>query len=85
MYIHACICTFDCAPHPEYQVKRSCQWAGISGVVSVCVSAHPVEPRFVNVHEFLPTGTLPRKSGRLNVVEPSHAQYSVLVIAKSAE
>jgi len=72
--IDACLATLVAAPHPTYPVNASCVCAGISGVVRVCVSAHHVEPSVVNVQVFLPTGTLPRKSGRLNVVLQSPTQ-----------
>ena len=62
-----------CAAHPAY-INASWLCTGISAVMRVCVSAHPVEPRVANVAEFFPTGTLPRKSGILNVVAPSPTQ-----------
>ena len=43
----------------------------------VCVSAHPVLPSVTKVPAFLPTGTLPVRSGRLNVVDPSPTPYVV--------
>lgn len=52
--------------------------------MSVCVSAPHVLPSVTNVPAFLPTGTLPVRSGRLNVVDPSPTPYVVEVIANNA-
>lgn len=52
--------------------------------MSVCVSAPHVLPSVTKVPAFLPTGTLPVRSGRLNVVDPSPTPYVVEVIANNA-